>query len=210
MNIFSFFASSIGKKMIMAASGLLLLLFLVSHAAGNATLYLGPHYFQQYADQLHGHPLIVAVFSIGLLLLFLTHSTTGLILFFQNNQNKISRYTIKKRVVKNSLASRTMGYSGLFILLFVISHVISFTFGKQETPISQLVPETLGALPFGLFYLVSFLVLALHLSHGFFSMLQTFGINHPRYNTWISRFSYGIPLVFLFLFGGIPLIYLFS
>jgi succinate dehydrogenase / fumarate reductase cytochrome b subunit len=59
-----------------------------------------------------------------------------------------------------------------------------------------------------MFYLISFAILAIHLSHGFWSMLQTFGLNHPRYNTLIARLTYIIPAFFLLLFGGIPLYFM--
>ncbi len=210
MKLFSFFSSSIGKKLIMATTGLLLLLFLFGHAAGNATLYLSTQDFQEYADQLHDHPLIVAFFSTTILILFLLHVITGTILFLQNIKNKLSRYTVSKRVVKNSYASKTMGYTGLFILFFVLSHVWTFTISKGNIDISELVSIKLNQPLYGIFYLIAFMVLAIHLSHGFFSMLQTFGINHPRYNKLINQFTYGIPIFLLLLFGGIPLIILLS
>jgi len=194
----------------MAVTGLLLLLYLFSHAAGNATLYMGSEIFQEYAEQLHSHPLIVAFFSTMILVLFLIHITTGLILFLQNSKEKFSRYSVSKRVVKNSFASRTMGYTGLFILFFVLAHVWTFTISKGDTAISELVAVKLSQTSYGIFYLVSFVVLAIHLSHGFFSMLQTFGVNHPRYNKCIGKLTYGIPIFFLILFGGIPLIFLLA
>ena len=194
----------------MAASGSLLLLFLFSHAAGNATLYLSKQNFQQYADTLHSHPIIVAVFSLSILILFVLHVSTGIILFFQNSSAKSSRYQVSKRVVTNSLASRTMIYSGAFILIFVLIHVWAFTLNKGDMPISQLVDLKLSQFPISFFYLISFVVLAVHLSHGIFSMLQTFGVNHPRYNNFITRFTYGIAVLLLVLFGGIPLLFLLS
>ncbi len=210
MKLFRFFLSSIGKKLIMATTGLLLLLFLFSHAAGNATFYLSSSDFQNYADLLHSHPIIVGVFSITVFFLFLLHVMTGIILFLQNSKNKLSRYQVSKRVVKNSFAAKTMGYTGIFILIFVLSHVWTFTINKGDLFVSELVAATLSHPLYGIFYLISFLVLAIHLSHGFFSMLQTFGINHPRYNKMINQFSYGIPIFFLLLFGGIPLILLIN
>ncbi len=210
MKKYPVFSSSIGKKLIMAASGCLLLLFLFSHAAGNATLYLSKEHFQKYADTLHSHPIIVAIFSLAILILFILHVTTGITLFIQNNSAKSSKYQISKRVVKNSFASRTMIYSGVFILLFVLAHVWAFTFNKGDMVISELVGLTLSQLPIGLFYLISFIVLAIHLSHGIFSMLQTFGVNHPRYNQCITRFTYTIACLLLILFGGIPLLFLLN
>jgi len=108
-----FLSSSIGKKLIMATTGLLLLLFLCTHVAGNATIYMSSEVFQGYADELHSHPLIVIVFSTIFLLIFLAHIGMGLFLFYQNWQVSKSRYSVTTRVVKNTFSSETMPYTGL-------------------------------------------------------------------------------------------------
>ncbi len=203
-----FFSSSIGKKAVMAVSGLMLLLFLCSHAAGNATIYMSRAVFQGYADELHSHPLIVIVFSTGIFLVFLVHISLGLLLFLQNRQAGASRYTVSTRVVSDSLASKTMPYTGLCILLFVLVHVFGFAFGPADELIADTVKRLLGHFFYGLFYLVAFSALALHLSHGFWSMLQTFGVNHPRYNGLIGKLTLIVPLFFLILFAGIVLYFM--
>ena len=76
-----FLTSSIGKKLIMATSGLLLFLFLCTHVAGNVTIFMSSKVFQSYADELHSHPLIVLIFSLSLLGVFLVHIFVGLYLF---------------------------------------------------------------------------------------------------------------------------------
>lgn len=198
-----FLTSSIGKKLIMATTGLLLVLFLFAHLAGNATIFMGSKVFQSYADELHSHPLIVLVASTLLLLIFLCHIGVGLYLFYQNRQASQSRYAVYNRIVKNALLSQTMPYTGLLILLFLFIHVSSFTFAPEDVLISVTVRDRLSGFFYSLFYIVSFIVLAIHLTHGFWSMLQTFGINHPRYNTLIGRLTIIFPLFFLLTFGGI-------
>lgn len=200
--------SSIGKKLIMATTGLLLVLFLLTHAAGNATIYMSSEVFQSYADELHSHPLIVLNFSLALLAIFLCHIVVGLYLFYENLQVSKCRYEVSKRTVKNSFASNTMPYTGLFILVFLLVHVASFTFSPKDVQISVTVKELLGNFFYSLFYVVSFAILTIHLSHGFWSMLQTFGVNHPRYNTLIARLSLGVPIFFLLIFGGIALYFM--
>ena len=206
----NFIKSSIGKKVTMATSGLLLLLFLCAHAAGNATIYMSRAIFQGYADELHSHPLIVIVFSLGLTVIFLLHIGFGLYLSYENWQVSKSRYAVTTRTVKekNVLAARTMPYSGLFILLFLLIHIAGFVFRPEEVPIALTVKEYLSGFFYGLFYVVAFCVLALHLSHGFWSMLQTIGGNHPRYNTLIDRLTYIVPAFFLLLFGGIAIYFM--
>ena len=198
-----FLASSIGKKLLMAATGLLLFLFLCTHAAGNATIFMNSEVFQSYADELHSHPLIVLVFSLSILLLLLAHICVGLYLFYENRQVSKSRYAVTTRVVKNSFASATMPYTGLIILAFLFVHIFGFTFAPEDMLISMTVKELLSNFFYALFYIVAFIALAIHLSHGFWSMLQTFGVNHPRYNPLIARLTIIIPLFFLLLFGGI-------
>jgi len=204
----SFIKTSIGKKLVMATSGFLLLCFLAVHAFGNAAIYMGSKYFQIYADALHGLPVLVLIFGLGLLVIFAAHITVGLILFFEKRQTA-SRYEVQTRVVENTFASRTMPYTGLFILLFVIIHVFAFGIGKPEdVKISVLVQDYLSGFFYSLFYIISFIVLAIHLNHGFWSMLQTFGINHPRFNPLISVLTIAVPIGFLVLFGGIPIYFM--
>ncbi|PIE72884.1 MAG: succinate dehydrogenase [Deltaproteobacteria bacterium] len=195
--------SSIGKKFIMATSGLLLVLFLMTHAAGNATIFMSSEVFQSYADELHSHPLIVLVFSLSILAILLCHIGVGIYLFYENRQVSNSRYIVSKRVVKNSFASETMPYTGLIILLFLIVHIFGFTFSPEDVKISVTVKELLGNFFYSLFYIICFIALTIHLSHGFWSMLQTFGINHPRYNVLISRLTFAVPIFFFLIFGGV-------
>lgn len=203
-----FLASSIGKKIIMATTGLLLFLFLLTHVAGNATIFMSSEIFQGYADELHSHPLIVLVFSSSLLLVVLAHIVVGLFLFYENRKVSNSRYAVSTRVVKNSFASETMPYTGLLILAFLVVHIMGFTFSPKDVLISVTVKELLGNFFYSLFYIVGFAALGLHLSHGFWSMLQTFGINHPRYNVLISRLTFAFPLFFFVMFGGIALYFM--
>ena len=200
--------SSIGKKIVMAVSGLLLILFLVIHAVGNSLIFFGSHAFQTYADTLHSLPIVVLLFSLGLLVILFAHMCFGLFLFFENRQEGDSRYAVSVRTVPNSLASRTMHWSGLFIFFFLIMHIAAFTFGSEDILISASVQERLSGFAYGLFYLIAFGALCLHLSHGFWSMLQTFGFNHPRYNKLISYLNYIVPGTFFAVFGGVVLFFM--
>jgi len=205
----SFVKSSIGKKIIMATSGLMLLLFLAVHAFGNAAIYMGSKYFQIYADALHGFPVLVLIFGLGLLLIMGIHVCFGIYLFLELRQIKSSRYEVETRVIENTFASRTMPYTGLIILLFVIVHVFGFNIAApSEIPISITVKELLSGFFYSLFYIFCFVALAVHLNHGFWSMLQTFGFNHPRYNDLISKLTIIVPVFFLILFGGIPIYFM--
>ncbi len=203
-----FITSSIGKKIIMAGSGLLLILFLCTHALGNAAIFVSSHAFQTYADALHSLPVVVFVFGIGLLTVLLLHIGFGILLYFDNRKSGGARYAVKTEIVKNSLASRTMIYTGLIILLFLLVHVTGFNAKPEGIEVSALVEQYLSNVFLSLFYIISFCALAFHLSHGFWSMLQTFGINHPRYNEGIAKLTIILPVFFLLFFGGIALYFL--
>jgi len=204
----SFIKTSIGKKLVMATSGFLLLSFLAIHAFGNAAIYMGSKYFQIYADTLHGFPVLVLIFGLGLLFIFVAHIGVGLLLFFEKRKTS-SRYNVQSRVVENTFASRTMPYTGALVFLFLIIHVFGFGIAKPEdVKISLLVQDYLSGFFYSLFYILSFIALAIHLNHGFWSMLQTFGINHPRYNTLISALTIAVPALFLVIFGGIPIYFM--
>ena len=193
----------------MACTGFCLILFLCSHAAGNATLFSSTALFQAYADQLHSHPLIVSVFSKGLFLVFAIHAITGSLLFLQNRTARSQGYKIKKRAFKNSQASSSMIYSGLFILFCALIHTYVVSFGDHGT-IGTTISQLFSSFFVSIFYIIAFIGLAIHLSHGFWSMLQTFGVNHPSYNGLIQSLSYIVPLFFLLLFSAIPLLFLFG
>ena len=102
-----------------------------------------------------------------------------------------------------------MPYTGALIFLFLIIHVFGFGIAKPEDiKISMLVQDYLSGFFYSLFYILSFIALAIHLNHGFWSMLQTFGLNHPRYNTLISTLTIAVPVIFLVIFGGIPIYFM--
>jgi len=102
-----------------------------------------------------------------------------------------------------------MIYSGLFILFFALIHTYVVSFGDHGT-IGTTISQLFSSFFVSTFYIIAFIGLAIHLSHGFWSMLQTFGVNHPSYNGLIQSLSYIVPLFFLLLFSAIPLLFLFG
>ena len=208
MWLLRFFTSSIGKKILMAGSGLLLILFLVAHAVGNAAIFFGSKAFQAYADGLHSLPVVVFLFGVGLLVVLVIHIFVGVQLFLQNRKETSSRYAVSARVCENTFPSATMPYTGLLLLLFLLVHVFGFGVNPTDTKVSMLVVDLLGNFFYGLFYLFSFCVLAVHLNHGFWSMLQTFGFNHPRYQDGVMKLTYVVPGFFLFFYGAIVLYFM--
>jgi succinate dehydrogenase / fumarate reductase cytochrome b subunit len=197
--------SSIGKKLMMAITGLGFIGFLTVHLLGNLTIYGGGDAFNAYAQRLHSLGMLITVFNIGLFVFALVHISTGLILFFQNLKARPVRYAMDKPAGGRTWSSKTMPYSGLIILAFVILHLINFTFiDKTETSIFEIV-STAFANPLNIvIYILAVIVVALHVRHGFWSAFQTLGANHPRYMPAIMILSVLFALLVGFGFGLLP------
>jgi succinate dehydrogenase / fumarate reductase cytochrome b subunit len=195
----SLYRSSVGKKSIMAASGLLLSLFLLTHMLGNSVSFLGRDAFNTYAERLHSLGTLVYIFEIGLLTLFLIHIITGIILYLENLQARPSRYSVNTSEGGRSWGSRTMPYTGAIILVFIIVHLMNFHFTDKSVPVADLVRELLSTPSLAFFYIFSLVALALHLSHGFWSLFQSIGFNHEKYNPLLLKGA----LVFSILMGAV-------
>ena len=204
------FGSSIGKKLLMAFTGLSFIGFLCVHLAGNLTLYKGGAAFNRYAERLHTLGPILTVFEFGLLAFALIHVTTGIILFIQNLKARSVPYEYDRRAGGRTLSSVTMPYTGLIILAFVIFHLINFSFvDKSQRTIFEIVSAAFANPVYMVIYVFVMIVLALHVRHGFWSAFQTIGANHPKYMPAIIILSVVVCLIFGFGFGLLP-IYLWA
>ena len=197
--------SSVGQKVLMAISGTMLSLFLLVHGAGNSTLFLGRDSFLSYAEKLHSLGVLVSLFEISLLAVFLLHVAVGIALFLQNNAARPVRYQVDKSAGGRTPGSRTMPYTGVVILIFIVVHLLNFHFTDHSIPIADIVKNVLSQPLTALFYMAAMAVLGLHISHGFWSLLQTFGINHPKYNSALRNAALALALLLAALFILIPL-----
>jgi succinate dehydrogenase cytochrome b subunit len=206
----SLYRSSVGKKSFMAASGLLLSLFILTHVIGNSISFWGREAYNSYAEKLHSLGGLIYLFEIVLLALFLIHIITGILLYFENLSARPSRYAVNASEGGRSWGSRTMPYTGVIILIFIIVHLLNFHFTDKSIPISDMVRNLLSRPGLAIFYMVSLLAVALHLSHGAWSLFQSFGLNHDKYNQLLLKGS----LIFSILVGTvfilIPLLSLMS
>lgn len=200
--------SSIGKKSVMAASGLLLGLFLLTHLAGNATAFLGRETFNAYAAKLHTMGLLIKFLEAGLLTVFIIHVSFGLNLYFENLAARPSRYAVANSGGGRTLASRTMPYTGLLILIFIFYHLARFHFGSASSP-SELVRANLSLPLPAIYYVFSLAILTLHISHGFWSMTQTMGLSHPKYERLSTGLSLSLGTVIGVVFIMIPVLVFF-
>lgn len=183
------YRSSIGKKYIMAISGLALFLFVIAHMAGNLQIFLGRDAINSYAAFLKSKPGLLWSARAGLLILVILHVTAAIQLVSENNDARPVKYE-KGRPTAASLASRTIFVSGLFIFAFIIYHLLHFTLGvtnpeflTSKDPVDPLRQDVYGMMISGFsnpyvsaFYIISMALLCLHLSHGVSSMFQSLGI----------------------------------
>jgi len=200
------FTSSIGKKQVMAVTGLLFCLFVTIHMMGNLTIYAGKDSFLSYVDHLHSFESLVTVAEFGLILLAVLHIGMGLFLFLENRRARPAPYAVKKSAGGQTLGSWTAPYTGVLILVFVIVHLIKFRFVDKMTIDDFLILSKTFA-DFGfwtLFYIAGVIVVAIHVSHGFWSGFQTLGLSHPKYMPLVERLAIIFSLVIGIGFASIP------
>jgi succinate dehydrogenase / fumarate reductase cytochrome b subunit len=202
----SMFGSSIGKKLMMAITGLCFCGFLVTHLAGNLSITGGKDMFNAYAQHLHSlGPLLIAAEWV-LLTLAVIHVLTGLILFYGNLRARPIRYRVNRSAGGRTIGSATMPYTGILLLAFVIFHLLNFHFvDKTHTTIYQIVSSTFQNPAYVALYIAAVIVAALHVSHGFWSAFQTIGANHPKYMPFIRFVSVLLAVLFGIGFGFLPI-----
>jgi succinate dehydrogenase / fumarate reductase cytochrome b subunit len=184
----SFFGSTIGRKVVMALSGIVLFGFVLAHMAGNLQVYLGPHALNEYSlqlhEMLHGAGLWIAravlLAAVGL------HIWAAASLTVAERAARPEGYrAVEHR--ESTYASRTMVWSGPLLLLFIVYHILHLTLGTVhgsfiEGDVYHNFVAGFSVWPVSAFYILAMLALGLHLRHGVWSMLQTLGLSHPRWN----------------------------
>jgi len=194
----------------MAVTGFMLGGFLLVHAAGNSSIFWGRHAFNSYAEHLHSLGVFVTIAETGLLSLFLLHSITGLSLFLQNRVARGDRYAVQKTAGGRTWGSRTMPYTGVIILGFILLHLFNFHFVNHDSPIADIVSPILTTPLYTFLYAAAMMVLGLHISHGFWSLFQSLGVNHPKYDTFLRVISWIGCIVIAGIFLAIILLLLVS
>lgn len=202
----SFWRSSIGGKVTMAVTGLLLFGFVVAHLLGNLQLLQGPDKINAYAKMLHDLGPLLWVMRIGLLVVFVLHVVTAIRLARANKAARPVAYA-RPDTVQATMASRSMVFSGLSLLVFVIYHLLHFTLGVTHAShyakkaegadgfdVYTMVTSSFDVPAIALAYVAFQVVLFLHLSHGVQSLAQTLGIHHARYTPMIKTLSFVLAL----------------
>lgn len=218
-SIFMLYRSSIGKKIIMAVTGLLLIGFVFFHMYGNLKVFSGPVYFNEYAEGLReigapifGHLHLLTLARVGLVLAFGLHIWAAISLTRQARRARPRSYE-QQRTVQANYAALTIRYGGVVIALFVLYHLAHFTWGVQALNGGDFVPgdayhnvtSAFESVPITLLYLLAVTALGLHLYHGTWSGLQTLGLNSRRYSTPIRVVALGLALVVSIGFAAVPI-----
>ncbi len=199
-------STSVGKKLMMAVTGLCFCGFLVGHMLGNFTMYGGSEYFNKYAEHLQSLGPILRVIEAGLIFFALVHIITGLLLFFQNLNARPVRYKMKKRGGGRTLGSATMPYTGVLLLCFLVFHLFQFTFvDKSGTTVFDVVAAAFQHPLYAALYIAAVIVAGIHVSHGFWSAFQSLGANHPKYMPLIRGLALVLAIVVAVGFASLPI-----
>jgi succinate dehydrogenase / fumarate reductase cytochrome b subunit len=213
------FSSSIGRKILMAITGQLMILFAIIHLLGNSTIFgwlTGG--LNAYAHHLHSLPLpLLWGFRLGLLAFAAIHIWLGIQVTIENRSGRSRQYAVKA-TQKTTFASETMIWTGLLLLGFIVYHLLHFTFqvinpqtGALTHPDALGQPDVLGMVTaafqnFGvtLLYAVAMVTLFLHLSHGIQSSFQTLGWNNDRVQPGLTKTSTLVALAMFFGYVAVP------
>ena len=181
--------TTIGKKALLAVSGVILFGFVIQHMLGNLQVFLGPEVYNHYAESVKSNPALVWSVRSLLLVALITHVVLVVQLYSRTLTARPIGYRVKKNIV-TSYAAATMKYSGPALLLYILFHLAHFTAPGLSLGEHQFSPiDVYGnfvasfQLPWvTLLYVTANLLLGMHLYHGAYSLLQSLGLNHPRYN----------------------------
>jgi succinate dehydrogenase / fumarate reductase cytochrome b subunit len=201
--------TTIGLKITMALTGVILSLFVLGHMAGNLQAFQGAEALNDYAKLLRKEPALLWAVRLGLLAAVVLHVWAFLVLAGKNRQARDVGYRqVTHR--ESSFASRSMKLTGPLLLAFIIYHILHMTTGTvhprfEEGSVYHNLITGLQVVPVAVFYLVGLAALGFHLWHGVWSTFQTLGASQPRYRSLGRRFATGFTLVVVLGFAAIPL-----
>jgi succinate dehydrogenase / fumarate reductase cytochrome b subunit len=205
-----FWASTNGKKIVMAITGAILFLFVIGHMLGNLQVFEGPDKLNAYGRFLHGVPEILWAVRIVLLASVILHIWASVALAVRKTKARPVDYA-KRENTASSYASRTMYWSGPIILAFVIYHLLHLTAGVihpggefVEGDVYHNVVAGFQVWYVSAWYVFSMILLAFHIRHGAWSMFQSVGINHPRHTPILKKTAAILAIVIAAGYISIP------
>jgi len=207
-------SSSVGKKQIVAITGLLLVLFLIFHLSMNLLIFAGPELYNYFPSLAHENWILLRLTEAGLAALFFTHIGFTVSLVLQNKRARKAYDTFSPKVSR-SLATRLMPITGTILLLFLIFHIKDYSLADHHGPASMVNGDDLGL--YGLVqntmsnpirmigYVIAMFAVGFHLSHGIQSVCQSLGFHDPKLVKRMKQISTSIGIIFALLFSSIPL-----
>ncbi|MEW6702246.1 MAG: succinate dehydrogenase cytochrome b subunit [Bacteroidota bacterium] len=205
--------SSIGKKFVMAITGVALMLFLIIHLAGNLSLYGGKEAFNGYVEKLALVKPLIRVIEVVLGLVFVLHIFNGTRLWIENKKARPQGYTINGSPKNTTIFSRSAFITGSITFIFLVVHLqtiwYKFNFTGTELDLYTIVTTWFQVWWYSLLYFIAMLLLGFHLNHGFQSAFQTFGWNHKKYFPLIKKLGTAYAMITTIGFGSIPVYFYF-
>lgn len=201
-----FYRSAVGKKWVMAVTGVALLGFVASHMIGNLKVYFGPDEINHYGEALRdlGGDLVprtslLWALRLGLLGAALLHVHAAYSLTYTNWKARGGRYR-ERDYLAVTYASRTMAFTGTVVLFFIFFHLADLTWGAAPAAPDEFfrgdvytnLVASFERLPVAILYVVANLALGLHIYHGTWSLFQSLGYSHPRFNKWRKGLAAGL------------------
>lgn len=212
----NFTTASIGKKILMAVTGVILLGFILVHLIGNLQIFIGQEQLNKYAETLQSMGALKWGFRIFLFLFVAVHIWKGVVLWLENRGARPISYK-REETIQASISSRTMIYTGALIILFVGYHLLHFTLIATNPEYAQLPPDPAGRfdvysmviLGFSNYlisgvYIAAMFLLAFHLSHAISSLFQTLGLNNPTTMPILKLIANLCAVVFFVGYVSIP------
>ncbi len=206
-----FLASTNGKKVVMAVTGVILFAFVIGHMLGNLQVYEGPAKINAYGRFLKSIPELLWAVRITLLLSVCLHIWASIGLALRNNAARPDGYARRKNTV-STYASRTMYWSGPILFCFIVYHLLHFTVGVVhpgatfvEGDVYQNMVSSFSVWYVSSWYIFSMILLGLHIRHGAWSFVQSLGFNHPRHTPVIKKLAAAAALLIVLGFISIPI-----
>jgi succinate dehydrogenase / fumarate reductase, cytochrome b subunit len=205
----TFYSTSIGKKVVMAITGLILFGFVIGHMLGNLQVFMGANQMNAYAAMLKANATLLWGVRIVLLVAVILHIVAAVQLTRMSQRSRPEGYHYKD-VIQADYAARTMRWSGPIIAVFVIYHLLHFTTGSVHPrfdvhDVYRNVISGFRVWPVSLFYIIAMVALAFHLWHGVWSMFQTLGLITPKSDKMIHRLAAIATLALVIGFISIPM-----
>ena len=188
--------TSIGKKLLMAVTGSILVLFVIGHMVGNLQFYLGPQAINSYAQALRRFPPLLWTVRVVLLFCASVHVIAALLTTVQSWRSR-GRYRVPQRFQAATWSSRTMRWSGLALLGFVLYHLAHLTWGTAHSEFVEgavydnMITGFMNPVASAI-YIATMLLLGTHMLHGIWSLFQTLGVNSSRWTDRLRLLALGI------------------